>query len=385
MRILVVALLVSLILAGCATTQDSDPEANATATQAAIIPPGNDDGSQPALASDMGHMPHLHDYWKNRERVTLFDGEVSPSAVDVFETLFTVGIEKQAKAGSAFFFLPEGALVYEGAGELVITATWTDPQITSLGVSYQSAESHEWKSSQALTTATPLVIALTPQMTDMPHSKTSRWAFEFEPAESPGVAMAPFQLKVEIVKVGDVTLFPAHPRLFDGLNEKILNDETHSFSEVSYAKRATQIASSGTFQEKEVTPEFIVPMETKWVRFDVYITKADASPGQVSDIRFFYHGANRSQLGHPTILPTEGSLSTKHLVYHVEVAMEETDSPYTNESQWRVFVEPATKFSGDEREPDCGGCTDVSIEYRLVMTAYDHALDTAPSKLEGEN
>ena len=380
--------LAALLLAGCASPEAEDApaadDANATTAAAAPLPPTEervDDGTR----TDLGHMPHMHDYWKGKERVTLFDDDVAADELDPFMTGFQLLVQKQAKAGGATWFLPEGAIVYEGTGLLEMTATWNDPKVTSLAVSYRTPESQDFLPPVKMESGTALPIEVTPAMTDMPHSKTSRWAFEFAPADSPGATLASFHLKVDVVKMRDIGLFPAHPELFEGKTEKVIHAAEHSHSEVSYAKRAPQLLEQGDFSEKEITPSQLVPMEAQWMLIEVDILDATASPGQVADIRFFYHGADRNVLGHPTILPIEGSLADKRLVYAVPVTMDETDTPYGSASQWRFFVEPATTFTGQDGEPDCGGCTDVTIAYKLTVTVYDHVpADAVASKLEGE-
>jgi hypothetical protein len=118
------------------------------------------------------------------------------------------------------------------------------------------------------------------------------------------------------------------------------------------------------------------------MRVEIDIADASSTPGQVSDVLLFYHAADSTSMGHPTILPIDGSFASKHMVYQFPVTMEQTDSPYGNESQWRFFVEPQSKFTGQAQEPTCGGCTDVHISYHLKVIAYDHELDQY-SKLEG--
>ena len=39
-------------------------------------------------------------------------------------------------AGGMLFDLPDGQIVYEGAGAIEFTATWSDPRVTSIGFIY---------------------------------------------------------------------------------------------------------------------------------------------------------------------------------------------------------------------------------------------------------
>lgn len=361
-------LLTLALLAGCVKEEPAAPAANEAPILEGAAAPAAVEGA----AADAGHLPHMHDYWEGRERVTLFDDAVEPATGDPFTTL---GGTLQARLGATTWRFPDGAIVMEGTGQMELTATYEAPDVTSLAFVYRVGATMPWSEEHALASGETLALAITPATTDLPHQTTSRWELLFFPGESPGAFIGPFALRVDIVRMHDIMLFPGHPQLFEGKPEKVLHDAQHEHTEQSYAARAPQLLTEGGFQEKFVAPQELIPMETKAMRMEVDIVEASAKPGQVADIRFFYRGANTSYLGHPTVLPLEGSLAEKHLVYQVPVAPEETDTPYGEESQWLFFVEPATKFTGQKEEPDCGGCTEVSIQYRLRIIAYDHALD----------
>lgn len=380
-RVPVVLLLASLALAGCAAPEAEpaadDVDVNATGPD---VEAPVDDGTRP-MATDVGHMPHMHDYWEGKERVILFDDAIDASSS---QDLFGMWVgAREGRVGAMPWRLPDGATVMEGTGQMDLTATWEDPSVTSLAVSYRVGPGAEWSAPQPLANGELVSLAITPAMTDMPHMSTSRWEFLFTPADSPGSIIGTFELRIEIVKMRDIMLFPGHPELFDGKPEKVLHDRDHEHSEQSYVARVPNILLQGEFGEKTVAPDELVPMETKAMRVEVTIASASSTPGQVAEIRFFYRGADTSYMGHPTVLPMEGSLEQKFLAYQFPVEMEQTDSPYLNESQWLFFVEPAVRFVGAEQEPTMGGMTDVSIEYRLKVIAYDHDLDEY-SKMEGD-
>jgi hypothetical protein len=381
-RLPLVLLAPLLVLAGCVSdapvAEEGDAGADAAPGEGAAAPV--DDGKT-EMPAEVGLMPHEHDYWDGKERITLFEGTVEAGeSDDPFAPFYGL---PGGKVGQVPWLLPDGTIVYEGAGQMELTATWTDPLVTSLQARYRSGASPEFGEPVPLPNGETVVLELTPEMTDLPHRSVSRWAFLFDPAE-PGALMGPFELRVEIVKVADISLFPGHPLLFAGLPEKVLHDQDHEHDEVSYPKRAPNVVTQGDFGEKTFAPASIVPMETKAMRIEVDILEASASPGVVSDIRFFYHGADTTYLGHPYVLPFEGSLEEGRLVYQIPVEPEQTDPPYADESQWLFFVEPTTKMTGADEEPDCGGCTDVSLRYHVRIIAYDHALETY-SRMEGDD
>lgn len=376
-RVLVVVAAL-LALAGCVAEKPGDVPAEG-GLDAMETGPAVDTG-EAAMAKDVGHMPHMHDYWAGKDRAVLFDGTIEPPTGDPFLTL---GGAPEGRLGAVMWNLPDGATIMEGSGNVEFTATFTDPLVTSVAMSYRIGPNGEWSEPIPLATGATVKVDVTPVMTDLPHQSTSRWTFLFFPAEAPGALLGPFDLRVEIVRLADIMLFPGHPELFGGLPEKVIHDLDHEHTEQSYAARAPQIVTDGGFQEKFIAPSQLVPIETKAMRIELDVLETSAAPGEVHEIRFFYRGADTSYIGHPTVLPLEGSLQEGRLVYQIPVAPEQTDTPYGDESQWLFFVEPATKFTGQAAEPTAGGMTDVSIKYHLKVTVYDHELETY-SKMEGE-
>jgi hypothetical protein len=376
MRPLVLTVLAALVLAGCAQPDPAPADANETAPTTAIDAASapNDDGSSQTTIVDTGHMPHLHDYWHGKERVTLFDGDLEPDAMNLtFATLIQAFFFQEAVVGGMQFWLPDGQIVYEGTGVMELTATWTDPRVTSVGFVYLSAEGQDLHEGGALRNGEPFALELQPEQTDMPHAKTSRWWFGFGPSESPGMLAGPWHLKIDIVKVNDVMLFPAHPDFWQGAHELTLIDADHHGEVESYGKRAAQpVTEGGQFVEDWVSFPKPVPMETQAIRFTVEIKSAQSTPGEVTSFGLFYHGAETRQ---PFRCPTKalhGALP-QVLEWTVASTMEMTDSPYSPESQWRFLVEPiVTPAPGT---PEMGGMTDVSYDYHVVATALDSAPD----------
>lgn len=373
------AILAAFVLAaGCLADEPAGtpapPEANESAAGAA------EGGFVPLDESALADRPHLHDYWEGRDRVTLFEGEVEPEAQPAVEnTLVATFFDREpGRLGGTFFLLPEGAIVFEGTGAMEVTVTATDPRVTGVAMRYRSAAGPDWSEDVPLPGGEAVAIDVAPAMTDMPHMSTSRWAFWFGADAAPGAVLGPFHVKIDVVRMRDVTMFPAHPQLFEGKSEKLLLDEDRRSTQVSYARRVPNLATEGQFGEHEFPPAEIVPMETKAIRVEVEVGSASASAGEVSEIRFFYRGADTYELAR--VMPTEGSMETGRWVFVIaEVAMEQVDSPYGEESQWRFLVEAATSLAGEDRT--CGGCVDTDLQFRVRVTAFDHALDAAASQV----
>lgn len=382
MRRLLSLLLLPALLAGCFGGDADDAplaEDAAEGVGGPARPAAVDDGGAP-MTGEAGKNPHIHDYWKGKERVTLFEGEVAPQVEESMgNTFFNAFQNRQASAGGTTFLLPNNTIVYEGTGQMEIVATWDSPLVTGLSVSYRTGVGPAFSAPVALANGEPLVVDVTPEMCDMPHMSTSRWVFYFAPDASPGASLDAFDLKIDIVKMRDVSLFPGHPDLFEGKAEKILLETDGESAQVSYAKRVPNLATEGAFGEHEIALEKAVPMEAKAMRFEVTITKADATPPmRVSYIGFFYHGADSNFLLRAPEQPLEKVGQT--LVWEIPVEMEMTDSPYNPGSQWEIMVEAQTSVAD---EGPCGGCVDTDIAFHVKATAYDHELEGAEAGSAG--
>jgi hypothetical protein len=380
----VLVLAAMLALAGCLAQKPAEDPATAAAPDGpsraanATAEPMNDDGTRAATSVDTGHMPHMHDYWKGKERVTIFDGDLQPDEENAtFATFFQVLFLHRAAAGGMLWNPPDGQIVYEGTGAMELTATWTDPRVTSIAFIYHfyhSPDSSGWRNGGSLPNGKAFSLPLTPDMTDMPHAKTSKWQLGFGPDQEPGALLGPFHLKVDLVRTGDIMLFPAHPDLWEGKHERVVLDADHHGSQVSYMKRAAQPATQGNFTEDEVGFAKTVPMETRGVRFAVTVSSATSTPGKVVQLGLFVHGADTTNLLRCATKPLNATLPAT-VVWEIPATMDMSDSPYATQSAWRFLVEPQTSFTGVD--PVSGGTTDTEIQYHAVVTAYDAELDGA--------
>lgn len=382
-------LLASLVLLGAGLTgclgsdepaavepQSESFDANASANVT------NDDGSDgAAMASDLGHMPHLHDYWKDRERVTLMDEDITVDApTAAFFTFFNT-FRGTPGAGGAFLQLPDGQIVYEGTGKLEFTATWTDATVTGMGVSYRTPAEAQFSDAQPLTSGTPLALEIAPEQTDMPHAKTSRWQFLVTPAETGQVIAGKFHVKVDIVRVRDVAVFPGHPELFGGASTLTLFEGSGSSSQDNVALRIAQ-GVQGTEPDDSVQSQKVVPMETRSMTANLTIKAASAEVGKAWRVNLLVKPADRS--GYTFLPPAEVDEATQTYKFAWMVEMSSTDSPYASESDWRFNVFVETDPSG-QGAAFCTGCFGAKAEYDLLVVAYDDVVEGAKELRSGRN
>ncbi|MEA3198926.1 MAG: hypothetical protein QOE90_354 [Thermoplasmata archaeon] len=373
--VLVAALFLTGGLAGCLGGKDAPakPAAiNATNTSKVAI----DTGNSANASGDMGQVAHMHDYWNGKERITLVDQDLNIQPQDALAQTFTNTFRYQDPAvGGTTVRPPDNVMVFEGTGKMEITATWSSPTVSSVTVRYRSAASSDWSQPKPLTSGAPLPLEITPDMTDMPHSKTSRWVFQLMPAQG-GVIEGALHFRVDIVRMRDISLWPAHGDLFGGAHTLVLFDgqatSSHQGAESAIVDRAT---NNGDSPPEGVQAAKVVPMETMWMTANVTITDATAQFGQVRNISFLYKTADSSNFRRANV--THSDFAKGVFQFSWPVKMQQTDSPYDKQSQWRFDLQIATSDPSGQLG-QCGICSDAQVQYKLQVVAYDAAHPELP-------
>ena len=372
------ALLLSAAFAGCFGSESGDglqdlPSATAQEDEGNLTNVSVDDGTTP-MSVDAGHQPHIHDYWAGRERATLMDEAIKVDETRAVFFTFVNTVDGAPAVGGTFLELPDGAIVYEGTGQLEFTLSWTDATVTGAALRYQSAASTAFSEPQPLTNGEPLVIEVTPEMTDMPHGQTSRWAFVLQPAAAGQALYGTLQVRVEIVKMRDVSKFPGHPELFHGANTLQLFKGAARSSQDLFVKQIATFLTGGSNTDDSLLSEKVVPMETLSMTANVTITSVNAATGgEVSQVWFLYKPADTNGWFLANEVTADPATQTYQFAWPVE--MEQTDSPYAETSQWRFMLRVGTEapvFGGA-----CGGCSDVQVDYEAEIVAYDSRLAEA--------
>lgn len=379
---LVAFVLLGAMLSGCFSEEGAPAEAAATNQTAAAYDLANvtvDDGMG-EMDMEVGHMPHLHDYWRDQERITIMDEDVTVAPEEAFMFTFFNLFRGSPGVGGKFVQLPDGAIVYEGTGKLDLTVTWTEATMTGMGVAYKTAASTTFSELQPVASGETLTVDVTPEMSDMPHEKTSRWAFFFRPASAGQTMIGTFHVKVDIVRLGDITVFPGHPELFGDANTLVLFSGAGTSSQSNFVTGTLNFATGAESQEDGVAAQKVVPMETLSMTANLTITSADASLGEVTDVWFLYKSADSSRYRRAELV--SGDMTTGIFQFAWPVEMEQTDSPYAQTSQWRFDVRVGTQTTGVGGP--CDRCADVKVEYTVEIVAYDSLLAEAGEPDEGD-
>jgi hypothetical protein len=366
---LVAVLLLAAAFAGCLGGEDEplpiEPAANESEDLTAV-----DDGTD-EMDTDLGHMPHLHDYWQGKERVTIMDADVEVDQFMALAFTFFNAREGTPGVGGTWFTLPEGGLVYEGTGKMEITPTWTDPTVTGALLRYRSPGATDFSEPMALAQGQPLSIDVAPEMTDMPHDKESRWMFLLS-APQGGTLLGKVHMRVDIVRMGDITLFPGHPELFGGANTLVLFDGAAKSSSQNFASMILGFATDN-MQESGVRSSKVVPMETLSMTANVTITSTTSNIGEVAEVDFLYNAAGSFRGERAQVLSSDPAAGIYQFGWAVDMRM--TDSPYADESQWTFDLLIETDPTGTGSQLGSRGLADAQVDYTLQVVAYDTLLE----------
>ena len=364
------ALLLALPLAGCA--EDADPAPVEAAKANASLPDVGNMTSPAASETNasLGAMPHLHDYWQGKERVTILDEDytVDPASA-AFWGAFMFYYTHEASLGGTFVELPDGQLVFEGTGQLDVTVSWSDPGVTGMRFAYRHAGSGELIGWVDAPQGQLVSIPVTPEMTDMPHTKHSRWFFVFAASGTPPAAVGTFHIKMEVVKMRDITLFPAHPDLWNGATSL----EVLKASGVAKSRQGPQAQAQQTLEPMrtpdDVVPgDKLVPMETTFLLANVTI-KSVTPELAVDHIHLWYRSADMISFEFTEAEEGAASEDGKTWSWAIPVEMSMTDNPYAEKSDWAFRVTVGYENPVPGLPPCDDGCYNAELAYDIVLTA----------------
>lgn len=369
---LVGLLAASLLLAGCMDAGGSnvDPAdrkavedaglgdlANSTIedTSSGMATPGN--------RSD-DHLPHVHDYWADRDRILVADDAVDLEILTGM-TFYHTFARRDPTVGATWWELPQGKTVYQGTGVLELTFNWDDPAIMGVGMAYRHAGSPEFTEFQPLSKGQVLAIEVTPEMSDLPHAGLSRWAFMFKGFGSPPVAYGKVSLKAELVRVHDLHAYPAHANFYETTDTLVLMDAEAKSTNRAFTTQIVNFATAGEDAEEGFTlPEgSIVPPGTEVITVKMTL-KGDAKGADWVDFSYRDGGGNWNRAE-----PLENAEDPNTYEFLLFVEPGTSDSPYATLSSWRFYVYADVRPSGTDLS-FCGGCADQTVEFHALITGF---------------
>lgn len=339
-----VALLVaSLLLAGCFGGEAPSVEPQTNGSNESVDPTLPDDrGTAVALqetnktVEGAGGEHHGHDYWQGRDTVQLYQAEV------FFDILPPMPDGEGTQPHSvAYVRFPLHTTVFEGTSTLTVLVAPPElslledlphPAPAPLTVEYRTAaDDATWRAPLSVTYGTALNIPVAPRETDMPHSRSSLWAFRFVSERN---EYARLNITISIQRGGDVPEWPGHPDVYADRVERVILDGAGRSSAPEYHEAWLY----GNTPEW-VHPDLIVAGGTGTL--DVYVNITNVEPGAFSEANQFYliyHNASGldSDTDYPYVQTAYDAAGHTDAFYHFTIGVhpDGMDSPYQTMSRW---------------------------------------------------
>ncbi|MBW3582889.1 MAG: hypothetical protein KY455_07300 [Euryarchaeota archaeon] len=346
---LVGVLVLGILLSGCTEAPHDTPgEPLETESGEAVI----DDGTDLEKGLSVGAQPHVHDYWRGADTVILMDETLSTGAAHenlfrgVFMTMARTFITGQVpdplyEDPGLRWTLPDGVLVYEGTGELRIELGFDGLKEAPEGLRfyYKPASQKEFIEHESVVVdGEPVLLNLSYEMADIPHSQATRWAFYVRPVDDSGVARLDGDLAVHIAgfKRFDIENAPAHPDHWaNGTEEMLLMEDTRAFSYKRTLFQTEEVEMTVRFPKGVMVPPGTGTLEM-WLSWEI----DTAIPPIDHEMAMLMRTASDSRRGtFPE--PAEEDAGSKHFVIPVDLSM--VDSPYADVSAWEfdLFIMPS--------------------------------------------
>lgn len=227
---LVVALLVTVLLAGClgilGPSGDGQDPADAD-------PADEDDGDdwdvdnssvpvRPGTRFVNGSRPHTHDYWEGQSQRTILDTDLSfnERARGPFRNTFT-------------FHPSSGESVLPGTGEISVTVTWqADADQVHLSYFFPGPQ-ETLQDARWMDNGDEWRIEVDKTGWDVPHARRSLWQFRMGKSPS-DVGLTDVHVKIVIHRnATNLPLDPPHFDQFDGADERTVFDGTVEVSDLA--------------------------------------------------------------------------------------------------------------------------------------------------------
>ncbi len=325
-----------------------------------------------------GGRPHIHDYWLNDVEKTLYDGNVR---WDIFP--ITPDDDAAGKGvWSAHFDLPNGTLVFEGTGKIIIMVNATTPADVPIIFEYRTASGSEWNPPVKVTPGAPIEIEVNPLTADSPHAYRSAWSFRFR-SDLPGHVLPPMTqipTKIVAVKARNVEFWPGHPDFYADSPSRVVL-EADAVTRYDSTKAITS-SNWGT----RIPPEKLISMGTTRLEIFVNVTGYNGPPGTSSGTIFMYHRhanmTSDNQFDDNTH-DVEATAEGGHFQV-TDIGHTMHDAPYATSSRWtfRVMASINTVVDG------CGDCTPYELAYHIKVVAWnDDWVDPAsiPAEPSGDD
>lgn len=341
----------------------------------------------PAIDRGAGNRPHVHDFWGDEREVLLMDHDVDltkdPESgygavpYPILSRFYYPNTNMTTNPPGWPLFLPDKAagdrpaIILPATGELVVTFTWSAPDVVldRLSLAYASADQNTWRFTQPSPSGTKMTVKVNSTMADSGHQTFTLWRFWVHADNSatqnnykPGLVTGKIHVKMVLVKA-DQYLEPEHPAYWKDGDMLVLHNKSRVFR-VYAGTTATSlpIILRDNYDGWTLPNGVIVPPGSKKMR----ITLSWSYPQSAGPLDFEHNlvwrvgnqaprATPRSEFHSGT--PKESMLGQSgHKTWEFELQPEWTDAFYQRKSNWLFCVEftaqPNTLYHVEPRQHD---------------------------------
>ncbi len=372
-------LIVGLMLtAGCLGGSDDDDSSQAQTIDAKTSDGSavetNETGNATYLQNSDYSKAHIHDYWGEASERVIMD-----EVLEVWTCLGAGWDEGEAASGCVFFSLPNGSFVPEGTGQLIVEVDATGSlRNGQMELEYKAANTAEYVETDPQGAQAEWLIELTPQMADLPHSKSTRWAFNLEGSGHGAVLEGEVNVKITAVKVFEIAEWPEHPDFWNnGTRNQIgLGNLNATFDQLGlgFSMRMGDLYDSEADREPVTFPEgTIVPPETSVLLIKFWYDRSNHAKNNLNgDIDLYVKEGSTSTWYRSLEWGNQLETEEADKLYYVEVDGSNWDSPYAEQSQWSFQIRaPSGLNDGTVCEGCAIGLADIGAGNATIdVTAY---------------
>lgn len=345
-------------------------------------------------ALDAAYRPHLHDYWGEREQVTLMDSDVDLLSKEANGQSGVYSDPLYARTGKAnenrssqatdSFYVPiksvastDPPIIFPGSREVQVTFSWTQENVRleRLGLMYSNPNLTKHAILVPKPSGGTWTIAVDPASTDDGHDMVSSWSlYVYNPNDKdepttwkPGLIMGPMHIKIVLVK-GELFLEPEHPRFWQG-------NDTIKVRSGATATKFTVTDRTGGAGGLRAEPKVIVPPGTARLILAFWYFYDDPLNGTVGNEwvltwRTPSQGPGTPLSEYKRQAAASGVAGFKR--YELDLKESDWDPFYAKQSRWLWMPSPkgqedATTLSANDdyyRGQAAGG-----LKFRLAVTA----------------
>jgi hypothetical protein len=377
-----------LLLAGCIgggknNLSPAATKANNTTAQNTTLPDGRKFAAATETTkvenSSTGGIAHMHDYWKGKETITVFDDDVSVDLVPVFERGDNghvlegfINLEKLPGDSTG-----APALIFEGTGSVSFTLTSAPAWASDYQITFRTA-GKDWSSWTPVSVGKAFVYTPDKIETDMPHSIRSLWNWKLQAvgpvplagdagATSGTPATQQVHVKIVVTKAHNVDNWPPHPDFYSGQPERFVMTNKQGKTNV---QNAADVEVYGV-EPDQVIPDKLISMGTGVLDVYVNITQLTLPPGVPNGgFTLYWRSADTTPNSLGIFSIANSTDKTTKAYWHLVINNSVVDSPYqpTSRFGFKVLANPI-----DDSAVACYRCMPYTIDYTMTVIARPSA------------